>query len=120
MKRTLPTNTYLRKLISDLKEYSSKTGVSLWKRVAIDLEKPTRMRREVNLGRINRVTAENDTIIVPGKVLADGLLEHKVTIVAWKFSESALKKIEESKSKAIRLSDYMQKKPSNANMRIIG
>lgn len=120
MKRTLPTNTYLRKLISDLKEYSSKTGVSLWKRVAVDLERPARMRREVNLNRINRVATDNDIIIVPGKVLADGLLDHKVTIVAWKFSESALKKIGKSKSKAIRLSDYIQKKPSNANVRIIG
>ena len=120
MKRTLPTNVYLRKLISDLKKYSIDTGKPLWKRIAVDLERPTRRRREVNLSRINRYTKENEAVIVPGVVLGDGYLEHKVTIVAWKFSKSALKKIEESKGKAIYLSDYLNEKPSNKNLKIIG
>ncbi|NIA03758.1 MAG: 50S ribosomal protein L18e [Nitrospiraceae bacterium] len=120
MKRTLPTNVYLRKLISDLKKYSIETGKPLWKRVAVDLERPSRKRREVNLNHINRYSRESETIVVPGVVLGDGFLDHSVTIVAWKFSQSALKKIEESKGRAIRLRDFLDSEPSNQNLKIIG
>ena len=108
MKRTGPTNVHLARLISKLKELSAKENSPMWKRVATDLEKPTRARRVVNLSKINRYSDENDLIVVPGKVLSGGLLEKKLTIIAWAFSESAIKKIEASHSKALTLSEFVK------------
>ena len=74
-KHTGPTTLELRKL-------ASKQKVKLWKRIANDLEKPTRKRREVNLYKINKYTRNNEIALVPGKVLSLGNLDKKLTIAA--------------------------------------
>ncbi len=118
--RTGPTNQNLRKLIEDLNKLSSEKNIKLWKRIALDLGKPTRQRRVVNLSRINHYTKENDTIIVPGKVLGSGLLNHKLTIAAYSFSEGALEKINKANSKAITISDLMKENIKGRGVKIIG
>ena len=120
VKRTGPSNMELVKLIALLKKQSNEQGVKLWKRIASDLEKPTRNRREVNLFRIDRHTKENEMIIVPGKVLGTGDLGHKLTVAAFNFSESALNKIKEAKGECITIEEMMQKNPKAQKLRIIG
>jgi len=94
--------------------------ISLWKRVALDLEKPTRQRRVVNLSRISRHTKENETIVVPGKVLGSGSLSHKLTIAAFQYSDSAKEKLEKSKSKIVSLLEISKESPAGKRIRIIG
>ena len=120
MKRTGPTNENLRKLIDNLKTLSSEQNIRLWKRIALDLEKPTRQRRVVNLSRINHNTKENDTIIVPGKVLGSGLLNHSLTIAAYSFSEGALQKIQKVNAKAITIAELMKENIKGKGVKIIG
>jgi large subunit ribosomal protein L18e len=118
--RTGPTNQNLQNLIRELKELSSKQNIRIWKRIALDLEKPTRQRRVVNLSRIDHHTKENDTIIVPGKVLGSGLLNHKLTIAAYNFSEGALQKIQKANAKAITITELMKEDIKGKGVRIIG
>ena len=120
MKRTGPTNPLLRDLIMELKKRSNEQSVNLWKKVAIDLEKPTRQRRVINLSRINRNTKENEVIVVPGKVLGSGILNHKLTISAYQFSEQAKDKIEKAGAKIIPLLELSKEKPDGKKLRIIG
>ncbi len=120
MKRTGPTNPVLAALIRELKKQSSVQKVALWDRLAYDLQRPTRNRREVNLSRINRVTQENEVIVVPGKVLGSGVLEHKVTISAFQFSESAREKLQSTGSKIIPLGELIKENPHGKGIRIIG
>ncbi|MBI2207945.1 50S ribosomal protein L18e [Candidatus Woesearchaeota archaeon] len=120
MKRTGPTNTILDGLIIELKKRSTEQSVNLWKRIALDLEKPSRQRRVVNLSRINRYTDENDTIIVPGKVLGSGDLNHKLTISAYQFSEQARDKLEKAGAKIMTLLDLSKEKPNGKKIKIIG
>lgn len=119
-KRTGPTNPVLSKLIHELKKKSHEQSVNLWKRVAIDLEKPTRQRRVVNLSRINMYTKEDDIIVVPGKVLGAGNLEHKLTISAFQFSNGAKEKIEKIGAKIIPLQELSKENPRGKGIRIIG
>ncbi len=120
MRRTGPTNPNLLGLISELKKQSIEQKVPLWKRIAVDLERPTRNRRIVNLSRINRYAKENETIIIPGKVLAGGDLNQKLTIAAFKFSDSAKNKIEKSGSKIIQISELLKESPKGKKIRILG
>ncbi len=120
MKRTGPTNPLLRDLIGELKKRSNEQSVNLWKRVAVDLEKSTRQRRIVNLSRINRYTKENDVIVVPGKVLGSGMLNHKLTISAYQFSDQAKDKIEKAGADMVSLLDISKDKPSGKKIKIIG
>lgn len=117
-KRTGSTNPKLHALIQELKKKS--VEVKLWKRIALDLEKPTRNRRIVNLSRINRYTKANETIIVPGKVLGSGLLDHNVTIAAYSFSQSALEKINKANAKALSIEDFMKEYIKGKRVRVIG
>ena len=84
------------------------------------MEKPTRKRRIVNLSKINRYTKENDIIVVPGKVLGSGNLEHKVTIAAYKFSNSAKEKIKKAGAKMIPLLELSNESPKGKRIKIIG
>jgi large subunit ribosomal protein L18e len=104
----------------ELKKRSNEQSVNLWKKIAIDLERPTRNRRAVNLSRINRNTKENEVIVVPGKVLGSGALNHKLTISAYQFSEQAKNKIEKAGAKIIPLLELSKEKPDGKKLRIIG
>ena len=119
MKRTGPTNEYLKKLIADLRSLGTKEKVKMWKKIADELERPTRSRREVNIERINRVTKKDETIIVPGKVLSKGELDHNIKIAAWKFSEASKTKINKA-GKAISIPELTKENPKAKKVRIIG
>ena len=111
-------NKYMQALIAEIKKKSIDDKTKIWKRIAVDLEKPTRQRRIVNLSRINRFTKEKETIIVPGKVLAAGELGHAVTVAAFNFSQEAKEKIKKANGSAMTIPELMQKKPKG--VRIIG
>ena len=120
MKRTGPTNIVLLKLVAELKKRSNEQEAEIWRRVADDLERPTRQRRVVNLSSISRYTKENEIIVVPGKVLGSGDLEHKLTISAFQFSDGAKEKIEKAGSKIVPLLELSKDNPSGKGIRIIG
>jgi len=119
-KRTGPTNPILQSLIQELKKRGSEQSANLWKRVAMDLEKPTRQRRAVNLARIDRYTKENEIIVVPGKVLGSGDLNHKLTIAAYQFSEGALEKLEKAGANVVSLLELSKESPDGKRIKIIG
>ncbi len=113
-KRTGPTNPNLKRLIRALKTASNKEGVDIWEKVATELERQTRSRREVDVARLNRVTNAKETVVVPGKVLATGDMDHDVTVAAWRFSEAAKKKV-----KAISIEDLLKQNPKGKNVKVI-
>lgn len=110
----------MKSLITELNILSSKSNAPVWKRLALDLEKPTRKRRVVNLSRINKYGKENEIIIVPGKLLASGELDKKITVAAWQFSEQAKIKISEAKGTCLSIPELMKKNLKPSQMRIIG
>ena len=112
-------NTQLESLTRSLKRLSIEKDCRLWKRIATDLEKPSRIRRMVNIYKIDAHAKEGETIIVPGKVCGDGELTKNVTVAAYQFSDSAKKKIEQ-KGKAITIVELMQQNPQGAKVRILG
>jgi len=119
MRKTGPTNQHMKKLIADLRSLATKEKANIWKRIADELEKPTRRRREVNLERINRNTKKGDTAIIPGKVLSKGELDHSLKVAAWKFSENAKQKINKS-GKAISIQELIKENSKGKGVRIIG
>lgn len=120
MKRTGPTNEHLQKLILDLRRQSHEENAGIWKRIAMDLEKPTRQRRVVNMSRLNRFTKTGESVVVPGKVLGAGVLNHALVIAAFAFSGSAKQQIESAKGKCLTIQEMAKQNPSGKNVRIIG
>lgn len=119
-KRTGPTNPILLNLIVELKKKGNEQSANIWGRVADDLEKPTRQRRVVNLSSLSRHTKEDEIVIVPGKVLGAGNLNHKITISAFQFSNGAKEKIEKAGSRIVPLVELRKSNPSGKGIRIMG
>jgi large subunit ribosomal protein L18e len=119
MKRTGPSNSQLRDLITELRKKANEHGMKIWKLIADDLEKPTRQRRIVNLYKINKNTKANETIVVPGKVLGIGELDHAITVAAWQFSESASEKINKI-GKTLQITELLKESPKGKRIRVIG
>ena len=118
--RTGPTNEKLQGFVTDLKGRGHKEKSPLLLRLAEDLNKPTRQRRVVNLSRINRYSKDGETVVVPGKVLAAGELDHAVTIAAWKFSKQALDKIKKANSKALEIPELIKDGVKGKRIRVMG
>jgi large subunit ribosomal protein L18e len=112
-------NPRTQELVASLKKTAIETKTPLWKRVATDLEKPSRGSREVNLYKIDKFCKDGETIIVPGKVLATGELTKKVNVVAIKFSGTAEEKINKV-GKAMDIQTFMKEKIKGKGVRIIG
>jgi len=112
-------NEQLQQLIAALKKQSIEQKVGVWKRIALELERPTRQQRAVNLSRIEKYAKENDVVIVPGKLLGGGVLKKKVTIVAFNYSKSTIQKLGNNTS-VMSIEEALKKYPKGNNIRIIG
>ena len=119
VKRTGPTNPNLQKLIRELKEKSLAEGTKLWKRLAHDLEKPTRQRRSVNLYKLEKHAKVGETIVVPGKVLSVGEITKKLNVAAFQFSNEANQKINKV-GKTMTIQQLMKDNPKGSKVRILG
>lgn len=118
-KRTGPSSSALKKLIIDCSKLAKKEKSKFWFRLSEELAKPTRQRREVNLYKTNKFTREGEIAVIPGKVLSEGNLTKKITVAAYKFSESAKEKINQS-GKAISIQQLMKENPKAKKVRIFG
>lgn len=119
MRRTGPTNYVLRKTIRILRSYANKYNASIWGYIAELLEKPARRRVAVNISKINRYTNDGDLVIVPGKVLGAGSLDHKVTVAAIAFSQQAIQKIKTAGGRVIHVLELLQENPRGSNVKVI-
>ena len=118
-KKITKTDPNLVELIKNLKEKSYNEKVAIWKDVAKRIQRATRRRAEVSLSKINRVSNSDETVLIPGKVLSDGNLDHKVNVAALKFSKTAQEKIEKSGGECISISGILDKNPKGNNIRIL-
>ena len=114
--KTGTTNPNVKNLIQEIKEVSAKEKCGFWKRISKELEKPRRNRREVNVQRINDNTKKGETVIVPGKVLGNGDLDHDVKVAALQFSEKACDKIKDR----LTIGELLKSNPKGKDVRILG
>jgi large subunit ribosomal protein L18e len=112
------TNPRLNSLIADLKSAAREADADVWATVAERLEKPRSTHAEVNLGRIERYAREDETVVVPGKVLGSGVLQKGVTVAAVDFSGSAETKIDQV-GEPIRLEQALERNREGSNVRVI-
>lgn len=120
MRKVKATNPELIELISFLKKQSRENKAEIWRDIAERLAKPRRQGIALNLSRLNRYTQKNDTVVVPGKVLATGELSHPITIAAFAFSGRAKEKINTANGKCISFADLIKKNPAGSDIKIIG
>jgi len=113
------TNPEIIKIIRFLRKKSNELGASIWDTLASRFEKSKHARSSVNLSRINRYTSDGEKVVVPGKVLGAGVLEHKVSIAAFSFSKTARRKIEKVGGECLDIPLFVKRTPKGSNVKII-
>jgi len=106
-------------LIRMLKKVARDNNAKIWGYVADLLQNPRRLKVEVNLSKINRYTKEGDIVVVPGKVLGSGILEHSITVAAYSYSESARRKILDAGGRVLSIEELVNENPKGSNVKII-
>ena len=119
MKETKSTNPEIIQLIRFLKKQSNENEAKIWREVAKHLAKTRQNRAAVNLSRINRHTQKSDMIVVPGKILGSGAIDHEVTVAALNASEKAKEKLVAAKAKYVSIPELVEKNPKGSNVKII-
>jgi|SRR3989344_307540 len=90
-----------------------------WLEVASTLSFPRRKRVNLNLEDIEKNSKENETILVPGKVLSQGEISKKIKIVALNFSGRAKEKLLKSKCEISTITEEIKKNPEAKGIRIL-
>jgi large subunit ribosomal protein L18e len=119
MRETKTTNPELIQLIRLLKKESRERQAGIWLDIAEYLSKTRSQRISVNLSTLNRSTKRSDVIVVPGKLLGSGSIDHAVTIASFGASQKAKDKLAAAKSKYLSIPELLEKNPKGANVRII-
>lgn len=119
MKRTGPTNPTTKKIIEDMRTqgYAKKSKFMI--KIMEELSISTRKRASVNLTKLQRICNENETIMVPGKVLSYGILTKPLTVSALSFSKQAEDKIKKSGGKIMSIPELVEKNPTGTKVRVI-
>ena len=120
MKKIKTTNPKNIETIIILKKQSKLENSKIWKTIAKNLVKSHRKSIAINLSRLNRSTGDNETVVVPGKVLGSGQINHSLNVTALLFSNKAKKKIEAAKGKCLSFSDLIKENPKGSNIKIVG
>lgn len=113
------TNSNLKQLVLDLYRFSNENKSKFWRRVADDLMLPTRKKRLVNVFSLAINTKDGESVIVPGKVLGTGDINHKVNVAAFSFSQSAVEKIKQAKGNVMSIQELAQKNPKAKDVRLL-
>lgn len=119
-KRINKTNTQLLSLVRRLKRESFENKAPVWRDIADRLSKPRQQWAEVNVSRIERFASDDETIVIPGKVLGAGAISKRVTVAAFKCSEAARDKIARAGGKSMSIEELLESNPDGSNLRIMG
>jgi len=69
---------------------------------------------------ISRNTKDGARVLVPGKVLGIGKIDHKVTVGAYSFSKQAREKISSIGGTCLDISEFMKSSPTAKDMVLLG
>ena len=106
-------------LISFLRGAANKNKTKIWSLLASEMSKSNRMRVAVNISRLNRVSSPGDTLLIPGKVLGTGSLNHRLNVAAESFSKTAQKKIRNAGGQCLTIEELVERNPTGSQVRMI-
>lgn len=113
-------DTLLDNTIWMLRRAFKNSKSKIWKALEEEMSKSRSNKRLVNIQQLNKNTKDGEIIVVPGKILGDGILEHKLTVCAYSYSENAIDKLKTAGAEVISLQSLINKYPDGKGVKIIG
>ena len=90
-----------------------------WLEIAGILSGPRGKRIDMNLEEINKKIENEETIVIPGKILSQGEINKKVKVIALSFSEKAKEKLLKAKCEVSSILEEIKKNPQAKDVRIL-
>jgi len=112
-------NAELVRLVQELKKAARAHEAPIWAAVADRLERPRHQLIPVNVGQLGRLAVAGETIVVPGKLLAEGPLAKRLTVGAFGFSAEARSKIHAAGGTALSLHEMVRAHPDGSGVRLL-
>lgn len=112
-------NPELAHTLIELRRAAKAHDAPIWADVARKLARPRHQVEPVNVGQLERLAAANDTVVVPGKLLAQGVLSKPLTVAAFHYSDTARDKVRQAGGTTIGIHDLIKSKPKGTGVRLI-
>lgn len=104
----------------DLRIHARKSKQKIWRATSHDVLASRKNRPEVNIGVISKNTKDGSRVLVPGKVLGVGKIDHKVIVGAYSFSKSARSKITSNGGSCLGIPEFMHSSASVKDVVLLG
>lgn len=114
------TNTLNDNTKSNLRNAYKRSGSPIWKSIEKKFQSSRSNRSEVNVSKLDNITKEGDIVIVPGKVLGSGIINHKIILSSFSISVTAMKKVIDCGGEVITINELVEQYPDGKGVRIIG
>ena len=73
----------------------------------------------MNLDQINGQVKDGDRVVIPGKILGEGEINKKISLIGMAFSQSAKEKLKKNKIETLDILDEIKKNPEAKNIKLI-
>ncbi len=94
-------------VMDSVKQGSKNAGLS--KKVIKIASKPRRVRIAISLKKLSDNAKASENIIVPGKVLSDGMPDKKFSVSAIEYSEAALRKLKDAGCSVVPVEEMIKR-----------
>ena len=112
-------NSDLVHLVGELRRTARTSHAAIWTAVADRLERSRHQVTPVNVGHLERLAKTDETVVVPGKLLADGLLTKRLTVAAFAYSAEARSKVRAAGGVTLTLHDLVKSRPDGTGVRLL-
>ncbi|MFQ5406147.1 MAG: 50S ribosomal protein L18e [Candidatus Micrarchaeia archaeon] len=114
-----PENPLVIQLAAELEKASRKNKKAVWKKAATLIRRPSRKKQAVNLYKLDKNSKEDETLLVPTKILSEGNTTHAFSVAALDISKTARQKLEKNGCKVKTIKQLLEENPSGKNVKII-
>jgi len=113
-------NPELTHAVHELRKAARDNAAPIWGAAADRLERARHQTNPVNVGHLDRLTADKETVLIPGKLLASGEIHRPLTIAAFGWSEVARVKVHQAGGTLLTIHDLLKTRPDGAGVRLLG
>jgi large subunit ribosomal protein L18e len=113
-------NPELRRTLIDLRKAARVHQAPVWAAVAERLARARHQVRPVNVGHLERLAEAEATVVIPGKLLAEGRLTKPLTVAVFHTSSAARLKVHEAGGTVVTIRDLIKSRPDGSGVRLLG
>ncbi|HEV2520409.1 MAG TPA: 50S ribosomal protein L18e [Thermoplasmata archaeon] len=113
-------NPELRRTLIDLRKAAQAHQAPVWAAVAERLVRARHQVKPVNVGHLERLAEAKATVVIPGKLLAEGRLTKSLTVAAFHSSVAARLKVHAAGGTVVTIRDLVKSHPDGSGVRLLG